>query len=287
MLALEVKGLKKQYENFYLNDVSFNLEKGYIIGYIGENGAGKSTTINLIMDFIKGDGGQIKVFGKTIKDNEIEYKKMIGYVSDECYFLDSMKCSDVNKLMKMFYSSFDESKFKNYLNKWGIKMDSKVKDLSKGMKTKLMLAAVLSRETKLLVLDEPTSGLDPIFRIEILDILQDYIVDGERSVLFSTHILSDIEKVADYVCFIKDGSLMLSDATNSIIENHFVIKGDTNDLNAIKRDLIYYKTNKYGFEGIIKKEKSLNLDNRYLLEQPGIEDIMIGYNSSMEERTLC
>lgn len=286
MLALEVKNLKKQYENFCLNDVSFNLEKGYILGYIGQNGAGKSTTINLIMDFIKGDGGQIKVFGKTIKDNEIEYKKLIGYVSDECYFLDSMKCADVNKSMKMFYTTYDEGKFKNYLKKWGIKLDSKVKDLSKGMKTKLMLAAVLSRETKLLVLDEPTSGLDPIFRIEILDILQDYIVDGEHSVLFSTHILSDIEKVADYVCFIKDGSLMLNDATNSIIENHFVIKGDTDDLNTIKRDLIYYKTSKYGFEGILKKEKSLNLDNRYLLEQPGIEDIMIGYNSSVEEKTL-
>lgn len=286
MQALEVKGLRKQYKNFCLDNVSFILEKGYILGYIGQNGAGKSTTINLIMDFIKSDGGQIKVFGKTVKDNEIDYKNQIGYVSDECYFLDSMKCTDVNKSMKMFYSTFDESKFKSYLDKWGIKMGSKIKDLSKGMKTKLMLAAVLSRETKLLVLDEPTSGLDPIFRIEILDILQEYIVDGEHSVLFSTHILSDVEKVADYVCFIKDGSLMLNDATNSIIENHFVIKGDLNDLNAIKRDLIYYKTNKYGFEGIIKKEKSLNLDNRYLLEQPGIEDIMIGYNSSMEERTL-
>lgn len=286
MLALEVKDLRKQYGNFCLDNVSFNLEKGYILGYIGQNGAGKSTTINLIMDFIKGDGGQVKVFGKTIKDNEIEYKKMIGYVSDECYYLDSMKCADVNKSMKMFYNTFDEGKFKSYLKKWGIKMTSKVGDLSKGMKTKLMLAAVLSRKTKLLVLDEPTSGLDPIFRVEILDILQDYIVDGEHSVLFSTHILSDIEKVADYVCFIKDGRLMLNDATSRIIENHFVIKGDIEDLDAVKRDLIYHKTNKYGFEGVIKKDKSLNLDKRFLLEQPGIEDIMIGYNSSVEEKTL-
>ena len=286
MLALEVKDLRKQYGNFCLDNVSFNLEKGYILGYIGQNGAGKSTTINLIMDFIKGDGGQVKVFGKTIKDNEIEYKKMIGYVSDECYYLDSMKCADVNKSMKMFYNTFDEGKFKSYLKKWGIKMTSKVGDLSKGMKTKLMLAAVLSRKTKLLVLDEPTSGLDPIFRVEILDILQDYIVDGEHSVLFSTHILSDIEKVADYVCFIKDGRLMLNDATSRIIENHFVIKGDIEDLDAVKRDLIYHKTNNYGFEGVIKKDKSLNLDKRFLLEQPGIEDIMIGYNSKVEEKTL-
>lgn len=278
MKALEVKNLKKRYSSFYLRDVSFDLEQGYILGYIGQNGAGKSTTINAIMDFIKKDGGQVKVFGKTIEEDETAYKESIGYVCDECYYLDTMMCRDVEKAMSIFYDSFDKDKFASYLNKWDIGIESKVGSLSKGMKTKLMLAAVLSRDTKMLILDEPTSGLDPIFRSQILKILQEYIVDGKHSVLFSTHILSDIEKIADYVCFIMNGKLVLNDSADKVLENHYVIKGAMEDIGLVKDKLISYQTNKYGFNGLIKTGSSDSLDSRFVVERPDMEDIMIGYN---------
>ena len=277
MAALEVKDLKKDYDNFQLKGISFDLDEGYILGYIGQNGAGKSTTINLIMDFIKKDSGQVKIFGRAVEDGEKEYRESIGYVSDECYFLDSMKCKDVKKALSIFYKSFDGNRFSNYMDSWDIKLESKVGSLSKGMKMKLMLASVLSRDTKILILDEPTSGLDPIFRAQILDILQEYIVDGKHSVLFSTHILSDIEKVADYVCLIMDGGLIINDATDNILESHYVIKGDVGDAGLIMEKLISYKANRYGFEGIIRKNKSAGLIGRFVLERPSIEDIMLGY----------
>ena len=280
MKALEVKNIKKRYDSFYLNNVSFDLDQGYILGYIGQNGAGKSTTINAIMDFIKKDGGEVRVFGKTIEEDETAYRESIGYVCDECYYLDSMKCKDIEKAMATFYDTFDKDKFASYLSGWNIGMESKVGSLSKGMKTKLMLASVLSRDTKILILDEPTSGLDPIFRSEILKILQEYIIDGKHSVLFSTHILSDIEKIADYVCFIMNGKIILNDLTDNILENHFVIKGDIKDIEPIEDKLISYQINKYGFNGIIETKNAEHIDARFILERPNIEDIMIGYNYS-------
>ena len=279
MKALEVKNLKKRYDSFYLNNVSFDLDQGYILGYIGQNGAGKSTTINAIMNFIKKDGGEVRVFGKKIEEDELAYKESIGYVCDECYYLDSMKCKDVEKAMATFYDTFDKDKFASYLSGWDIGMEIKVGSLSKGMKTKLMLASVLSRDTKILILDEPTSGLDPIFRSEILKILQEYIVDGKHSVLFSTHILSDIEKIADYVCFIMNGRLVLNDAADNVLESHYVIKGDMDDIGLIKDKLISYQTNKYGFNGLIKTGSGASIDGRFVLEKPDMEDIMIGYNN--------
>ncbi len=194
MNALKVENLSKSYDTFKLDNISFTLPKGYIMGYIGQNGAGKTTTINLIMDFIKKDAGDITVYDKNVQNGEEEYKEQIGYICDECYFLDSMTCTDVSNILSNFYDTFNVNTFRKYLDKWSISLDKTVKSLSKGMKMKLMLAGILSRETKILIMDEPTSGLDPIFRSELLDILQDYIADGEHSVLFSTHIMADVEK---------------------------------------------------------------------------------------------
>ena len=177
---------------------------------------------------------------------------MIGFIGDECYFPTCFTLKDVINTLKDFYNSFDEVKFKEYAEKWGLPYKKKIKEFSKGMKAKLAFASVLSRDTKLLLLDEPTSGLDPVVRSEVLEILQEYISDGERSVIFSTHIMSDLEKITDYLYFINNGEKVFYDTTENVLENHLVVKGGTEDLKAeVKEKLIGYKTSNIGFEGLI------------------------------------
>ncbi|WP_243156271.1 ABC transporter ATP-binding protein [Clostridium sp. C2-6-12] len=199
MNALEIKNLSKKLKGFSLKNINLELPKGYILGYIGQNGAGKTTTIKLIMNQLKPDSGEIRVFGKEYEDDEAGYKDMIGFIGDECYFPICFTLKDIVNMLKDFYSSFDEIKFREYAERWDLPYKKKIKDFSKGMKAKLAFASVLSRDTKLLLLDEPTSGLDPVVRSEVLELLQEYISDGERSVIFSTHIMSDLEKITDYL----------------------------------------------------------------------------------------
>ena len=281
MEALSISGLTKKYKAFTLNNISLSLPKGYILGYIGQNGAGKTTTIDLVMNFKKKDDGVIKVFDEEIDDNEAEYKNMIGYVADECYFPDTVALKEVKSILKNFYPTFDENKFDAYASSWGLPSDKTVKEFSKGMKMKLMLAGVLSRETKLLILDEPTSGLDPVFRDEMLTLLQDYIVDGEKSVLFSTHIMSDVEKISDYICFIDKGNIILNDSKDRILENYIIVKGGSNNLDKYKSLMIAYKDTNVGFEGLSYRTERNKFDG-LLVENPTIEDVIIFYTKKLK-----
>lgn len=278
MNALEIKNLNKKFNGFELRNINLVLPKGYILGYIGQNGAGKTTTIKLIMDQIKKDSGEIKVFGKEYEEDEAAYKNMIGFIADECYFPSCFTLIDVINTLKDFYASFDERKFKEYAEKWELPYKKKIKEFSKGMKVKLAFASVLSRETKLLLLDEPTSGLDPVIRSEILEILQDYISDGEKSVLFSTHITSDLEKITDYLFFINKGEQVFYDTTENVLESHLVVKGGLEDLTSeLKEKLIGYKCTKLGFEGLINSEYKNSLGNDILLEKPSMDEIIVFY----------
>jgi ABC-2 type transport system ATP-binding protein len=274
MYALEINNLNKKFKHFSLKNINLKLKKGYIMGYVGQNGSGKSTTIKLIMEFLKSDSGTIKVFGKSFLENEEIYKDSIGYVSDECYFPKDFDAIDIIKTWKDFYPSFNENKFRYYLNLWDIPINLKVKGYSQGMKIKLMLASVLTRKSKLLILDEPTSGLDPVVRMDILDILQEYIEDGEKSVLFSTHIMNDLEKIADYICFINKGEIVFQDSSDVLAENFLTIKGSINDLNIVKNNLISYKSTKIGFEGLINKNNLSIPTDKFLIEHANIDEIL-------------
>ncbi|MFR3174438.1 MAG: ABC transporter ATP-binding protein, partial [Clostridium sp.] len=196
--VLEINNITKDYKKFKIDNISFNLPKGYIMGFIGANGAGKTTTIKLILNMIKRDSGEIKVFGLDNIREEERIKEQIGVVFDECYYLEDWTLNDVEKAVSMFYKNWNSSIYEKYLKEFNLARDKKVKDLSRGMRMKLMIAVAFSHEAKLLILDEPTSGLDPVARDEFLDILRDYIEDEEKSVIFSSHITSDIEKIADY-----------------------------------------------------------------------------------------
>ena len=278
MNALEIKKLNKIFNGFSLKNINLELPKGYILGYIGQNGSGKTTTIKLIMNQLKKDSGEIKIFGKEYEDDEVQYKDMIGFIGDECYFPTCFTLKDVINTLKDFYNSFDEVKFRKYAEKWELPYKKKIKEFSKGMKVKLSFASVLSRDTKLLLLDEPTSGLDPVVRSEVLEILQEYISDGERSVIFSTHIMSDLEKITDYLYFINEGEKVFYDTTENVLENHLVVKGGIEDLKTeVKEKLIGYKSSNIGFEGLIYSEDKEYLAENLLFEKPSMDDIVVFY----------
>lgn len=284
MNALEITDLNKNFKGFSLKNINLELPKGYILGYIGQNGAGKTTTIKLIMNQLKYDSGDIRLFGRRYKDDEAKYKELIGFIGDECYFPTCFTLKDVINTLKDFYVSFDEVKFNEYAKKWEIPYKKKIKDFSKGMKVKLAFASVLSRDTKLLLLDEPTSGLDPVVRNEVLEILQEYISDGERSVVFSTHIVSDLEKITDYLYFINNGEKVFYDTTENILESHLVVKGGIDDLTEeLKQKLIGYKSSHIGFEGLIQYKDKKKLDEDLLFEKPSIDDIIIFYISGLRK----
>ncbi|MDE6603163.1 MAG: ABC transporter ATP-binding protein [Lachnospiraceae bacterium] len=278
MELLEVKNLSKHYKNFDLKDISFSLPKGYIMGYVGANGSGKTTTLNLITGILKGTEGEVRIDGLSHEEDMGAYKEKIGYVGDESYFPDHFKIKHIRSILKDFYPTFSADKFNGFIRKWKLPENKMIKDFSRGMKVMLMFASVLARETKLLVLDEASNGLDPVMRAEVLRLLQEYVMDGERSVIFSTHILSDLEQIADYIYFIHAGRTVFYDAKDDLIENFLLVKGESARIPpALKRELIGLEENAYGFEAVLPSDKAELLGNAFLFEKPTIDQIVIHY----------
>lgn len=275
---LEIENVSKNYDNFKLDDISFNLDKGFIMGFIGPNGAGKTTTIKLIMNLIKRNSGKIKVFGLDNFKNGKEIRNRIGFVYDECNFYDNLNLRDNAKLIADFYDKWNWIEFDKYISKFELNQKQKIKELSKGMKTKFAIAIALSHKAELLIMDEPTSGLDPIFRQEIISILQEYIEDGSRSILFSTHILSDIEKMADYITFINKGKIVFSEEKTVIEDEYRIVKGGLDILDEdIQKYFIEIKKNKYGFSGLTLKSSELHekFGANIVIDKPNLDEIMI------------
>lgn len=278
MELLEVKNLSKQYKNFALTDISFTLPKGYIMGYVGANGSGKTTTLDLITGILKGGGGEVTIDGLPCEKDARAYKEMIGYVGDDSYFPDHFKIRHIRSALKGFYPTFSVERFNDFIGSWKLPENKMIKDFSRGMKVMLMFASVLARETKLLVLDEATNGLDPVKRAEVLRLLQEYVMDGERSVIFSTHILSDLEQIADYIYFIHEGKTVLYDAKDELIDSFLLVKGESAKISPeLKRELIGLEEGAYGFEAVLPSGKAELLGNAFLIEKPTIDQIVIHY----------
>ncbi len=223
---IEIKNLKKSYKDFSLKDVSFNMEKGCIMGLIGPNGAGKSTIIKLILNLIKKEYGDIKIFGLDNIKHQLEIKDKVGFVFAEDYLYDELSIAEMKRIIAPLYRNWDNTAFKGYMSKFVLPANKKIKNLSKGMKMKLSLALALSHNADLLIMDEPTSGLDPVIRNELLQILTDIIQDENKGVFFSTHITSDLDKIADYITLINDGEIIFSKAKDELLDSHGLIKGD-------------------------------------------------------------
>lgn len=275
---LEISNLRKEYKDFTLNDISFQLERGYIMGFIGPNGAGKSTTIKLIMNLLHKNGGQVKIFGMDNIKNEKEIKDKIGFVYDENYYYEELSMEKMKKIIAPFYSKWDENAFSEYMKEFDLDPKKKIKTLSKGMKMKFSLAIALSHNAELIIMDEPTSGLDPIFRHEILDILYSLIQDESKSVFFSTHITTDLEKIADYITFINKGNIVFSKSKEEILDTYGLVKGGLEVLNSsLKNEFIGIHENHFGFEALtdnIPKIKKL-FKADVIIEKPSLEDIMV------------
>lgn len=248
---LEIRNLSKRYPGFALNNLNISLESGYIMGFIGPNGAGKTTTIKLIMNLIRRNAGEIKVFGLDNIRDEIRIKEKIGFVYDENYFYDELTIRETRRVIAPFYPGWSDAAFNSYLDRFELPAHKKVKDLSRGMKMKLSLAVALSHNADLIIMDEPTSGLDPVFRNELLEILTEIIQDERKGVFFSTHITTDLDKIADYITFLHRGEIVFSEARDSLMERYAVIKGDRELLDRdVRREFIGIRENRFGFEAL-------------------------------------
>jgi ABC-2 type transport system ATP-binding protein len=271
---LEVKHLEKKYPKFQLKDVSFTLPAGYICGFIGPNGAGKTTTIKSILGITQPDAGEINLF-----DGQAQTGDDIGIVMDTPYYVADWTVKEVESNLSLFYSRWKHEVYHRYLARFDLDGKKKIKELSRGMKVKLQLAVALSHEAKLLILDEPTSGLDPIARDEVCDILRDFIQDESHSVLFSTHITSDLEKIADYITFIRNGSILYTGSKDTLMERYVRVTGGVGELTAEQKKLVIgYREHPSGFEGMLEAIYKRKLPRTILTEPVSLEEIVIYQN---------
>lgn len=275
--AVEIKKLKKNYQNFNLKIDNLNIPSGVVVGLIGENGAGKTTLIKLLLNAINKNDGEIKIFDKDLKHNEIQVKEDIGVVLDNSFFPETLNAKNIDTIMKDIYKRWDSKLFYKYLNDFKIKDNQILKAMSKGMRKKVEIATALSHHPKLLILDEATSGLDPIVRNEILDLFFNFIEDEEHTIILSTHITSDLEHIADYIVFIDKGEVVLEKQRDEIIENYGILKCDTDQFNKIdKLDIVSFKKNKYNYEILIDdKEKCQKKYKDFIIDKITLEDLML------------
>ena len=272
--AITVNNVTKKYTDFLLDNINFFVPSGYICGFIGQNGAGKTTTLKLILNMAAKDSGKIEILGKSNED--ISIKEDVGVLFDRPYFQEDWTITDIEKALQPFYQKWDSQAYHSYIEKFALKPTQKFKTLSRGMKMKLGLATALSHNAKLLLLDEPTSGLDPVMRDEMLDIFRDYMVEENRTILFSTHITSDLEKTADYIVYIHKGQILYSGLKEELTEKYCFIRGGSGDLPQEKRkNIIGLREHSGGFEGIIAVIEIGGFSSSVITESVSLDDIMI------------
>ncbi len=277
MEILSVQNLRKKYPSFELENVSFKLEQGYIMGFVGRNGAGKTTTLKAILNLVHADGGSVVILGKEFRDNELELKQDIGFMMGGITYYPKQKLKTIASVVRRFYREWDDAAFQGYLKRFDLDPEKRVDELSTGMQVKYALALALSHKAKLLILDEPTSGLDPVSRDDMLELFRELIEQGERSILYSTQVVSDLEKCADFITYLRNGQIVGSDEKDAFLASYRLVKGTRTQLtDKLRKTMVGYKEHAYGFTGLMKMEA---LSNGLTLEvsPPDIESIMI-YN---------
>ena len=284
--AIEIKGLTKRYDGFTLDNVSFDVPKGSIMGFIGQNGAGKTTTINALLNIVKKDEGEIKLLGLDSVKDEFEVKSQIAAVFDELPFDDRLNANDINKILREVFEQWSSETFFGYLDRFALPRKKKFGKFSKGMKMKLQIASALSHNAKLLIMDEATTGLDPVVRNELLDIFLEYLQNEEHTILMSSHITSDLDKVADSVTFIDKGKLLISGYKDDILDSHGVLKCTKSDYKEIDpEDSISARLSDFGAEVMVADRAECS--RKYsgaVIDPTTLEEIMIYYvNRSKKE----
>ena len=275
MNKIEIKNLKKNYQNFSLKDVNFSIPEGYVTGFIGRNGMGKTTTIKSILSLIQYQGEILSIHDdeKTKLDNQ-----KIGVIMDDSFLAKDWNMELVNQAMKVGYDEWNENAYWKFLEKFNIDKKLKVKELSRGMKIKLMLSIALSHNAELLILDEPTSGLDPSMREEFVEVISDYMQDDKHTVLFSTHITQDLETIADYIVFIDNGEIVLALEKEEFINYFMILKCGLENQNILDSSAILgQKKTKYNIEYLVKRDAIDEIPNEYVEDAITIDKIMILY----------
>lgn len=271
---LEIKHLRKSYpdSNFKLEDISFSVPCGSIVGFIGENGAGKTTTMGTIIGGLKKDSGNIKVLGEEMDITKVAEKEDIGVVFDDMNFSDNLDVNKLSKVMKNIYKQWNQDKFFYYINKFSLPQNQKIKGFSRGMSMKLSIAVALSHDPKLLILDEATSGLDPVVREEILDVFLDFVGDKKRAILLSSHIISDIEKIADYLIFIRKGKIVLGVDKKELLNDYSIVKCNEKEIDALNKfNIVTYRKKGEEMEVLVSNKSSL--PSRLNKRESSIDDI--------------
>ncbi len=275
---LEVRNLTKQYEDFTLDHVSFSIPKGTIMGLIGENGAGKSTTINAILDLIHKDDGTVTFWGQELSSAK-QLKEDIGVVFDGINFYETLTAAKVGKISQTAYKQWNDRLYREYLNRFQLPADKEIKTFSKGMKMKLCIAVALSHKPKLLILDEATSGLDPVMRDDILDVFLEFVQDEEHSILISSHITTDLEKVADSITFIHQGKVLFCKAKDELLYQYGIIRCGAAAFNEIdKSEILAYRKEDYQRNVLVAdKEKARRRYKNVVVDDVSIDDILLLY----------
>ena len=274
---LQVENLNKSYKNFSLTDVTFSLPEGCITGFIGINGAGKTTTLRTILGLTQKTSGNIQIFGLDMEKNAKQIKNRIGVVLDDGCFYDELSLAEMKSIIASVYTTWSEQDFKHYMDMFALEPKQKISTLSKGMKMKYALALALSHNAELLIMDEPTSGLDPLIRSQLLKVLTDYMENGGKGVFFSTHITSDLDKIADMLIMINNGHIVFQEEKDFLLDNYRIVKGDAKLLTSDMRKLFLNVTETtFGFTGITKHAAEIQtVLSDAIVERPTIEDIML------------
>lgn len=281
--VLEVESITKHFKSFDLGPVSFALEEGTITGFIGANGAGKTSTIKSILDALHIDGGSIKLFG--MPNSLAASREDIGVVLDEGCFYEFLTLSQMRSIVAGAYKAWDESRYRELIQRFSLPASQEISKLSKGMRMKFALALALSHHAKLLIMDEPTSGLDPLVRSELIDILAQYRAEENGTVLFSTHITSDLSKIADYIILIDNGRIVLDSEKDALLDSHLLVKGSTQSLTPeLKKQLIGVRTSAFDFEALCANPAYIRAAlPDALFTRPDIDDIMLHYVGRIED----
>lgn len=279
MDAIQVRHVGKTYDKFRLEDISFRVPEGSIMGLIGENGAGKSTIINCILEVIEKDEGEIEILGTPIEQRKLAMREEVGVVFDISDFYDPFTLEQSEKIVKDMYKNWDTKVFHTYVEKFNLPKNKKIQKFSKGMKMKTSIAIALSHHPRILILDEPTSGLDPIMRDEILDIFLDFVQDEHHAILLSSHISTDLEKVADYITFIHDGKLILSSSKDELLNQYGIMKCRNDELDKIEpEDIIHVRKQPYAVEILVKdRELATRKYPKCIVDPASLDDIMMLY----------
>ena len=284
---LKIENLNKKYPSFSLKDVSFEVKPGQIMGFIGRNGAGKTTTLKSIMNLVHYESGVISAFDKEMKENELENKQRIGFALSELNYYPNRTIRQLMNVTKRFYKDFDVNKFYEVCKMFNLNLDKKLEELSSGMKVKYSVAVALSHKAELLILDEPTSGLDPVSRDEVLDIFRQIIKNGERAILFSTHITSDLDKCASDITYIHDGAILYTGSKKNFINSYLFIKDKTKNKDLEKEYIAYKELDDYT-EGLISVDKKdLFIEKGITPNEPDLEQIMVYLERSTNNESFA